>query len=35
MGDGDSDEYDDIIQDFIWEDMNNYKGQRGNFTGSV
>jgi hypothetical protein len=25
--DGDSDQ-DDIIQDFVWEDMNNYKGQR-------
>jgi hypothetical protein len=31
--DGDSDQ--DIIQDFLWEDMNNYKGQRENFTGSV
>jgi hypothetical protein len=29
----DSDE--DDIQDFVWEDMNNYKGQRKNFTGSV
>jgi hypothetical protein len=26
---------DDDIQDFIWEDMNNYKGQRENFAGSV
>jgi hypothetical protein len=25
--DGDSDE-DDDIQDFVWEDMNNFKGQR-------
>jgi hypothetical protein len=24
--DGDSDQ-DDIIQDFVWEDMNNYKGK--------
>jgi hypothetical protein len=32
--DDDSDE-DDIIQDFVWEDMNNYKGQRENFIGSV
>jgi hypothetical protein len=32
--DGDSDQ-DDIIQDLVWEDMNNYKGQRENFTGSV
>jgi hypothetical protein len=32
--DDDSD-VDDIIQDFVWEDMNNYKGQRANFTGSV
>jgi hypothetical protein len=33
--DGDSDKDDDIIQDFVWEDMNNYKGQRKNFTGIV
>jgi hypothetical protein len=26
---------DDIIQNFVWEDMNNYKGQRENFTGIV
>jgi hypothetical protein len=26
---------DDDIQDFVWEDMNNYKGQRENFAGSV
>jgi hypothetical protein len=32
--DDNSDE-DDIIQDFVWEDMNNYKGQRKNFMGSV
>jgi hypothetical protein len=32
--DGDSHQ-DDIIQDFVWEDMNNYKGQKGNFTDSV
>jgi hypothetical protein len=32
---GDSDKDDDIIQDFVWEDMNNYKGQRQNFMGSV
>jgi hypothetical protein len=31
--DGDSDQ-DDIIQDLVWEDMNNYKGQRENFTGT-
>jgi hypothetical protein len=24
---GDRDEDDDIIQDSVWEDMNNYKGQ--------
>jgi hypothetical protein len=35
MVDGDSDYDDDIIQDFVWEDMNFYKGQRENFTGSV
>jgi hypothetical protein len=29
------DEDDDIIQDFVWEDMINYKGQRENFTGIV
>jgi hypothetical protein len=32
--DDNSDE-DDIIQDFVWEDTNNYKGQRKHFTGSV
>jgi hypothetical protein len=32
--DGDSDQ-DDIIQDFVREDMNNYKRQRENFTSSV
>jgi hypothetical protein len=32
--DDDSDE-DDIIQDSVWEDMDNYKGRRENFTGSV
>jgi hypothetical protein len=32
--DGDSD-YDDIIQDCEWEDMNNYKEQWENFTGSA
>jgi hypothetical protein len=26
---------DDIIQEFVWEDMNNYKRQRENFTSSV
>jgi hypothetical protein len=26
--DDNSDEDDDIIQDFVWEDMNNYKEQR-------
>jgi hypothetical protein len=31
----DDDSDDDIIQDFVWEDMDNYKGQRENFTGSV
>jgi hypothetical protein len=33
---GKCDEDDDIIiQDFVWEDMNNYMGQRKNFMGSV
>jgi hypothetical protein len=32
---GDSDDDNDIIQDFVWENMENYKGQRKNFTGSV
>jgi hypothetical protein len=32
--DGDSDQ-DDIIQDFVWEDMNHYKGQRENVTSSA
>jgi hypothetical protein len=34
MVNDDSDE-DDIIQDFAWVDINNYKVQRENFTGSV
>jgi hypothetical protein len=33
--DGDSDEDADVIQDFVWEDMNNCKGQRENFVGGV
>jgi hypothetical protein len=33
--DDNSDEDDDIIQDFVWEDMNNYKGQRENFKGGA
>jgi hypothetical protein len=32
--DGDSDQ-EDIIQDFVWEDMNSHKGQRKKFTGIV
>jgi hypothetical protein len=24
-----------VIEDFVWEDMNNYEGQSENFTGSV
>jgi hypothetical protein len=32
--DGDIDQ-DDDIQDFVLEDMNNCKGQKENFTGSV
>lgn len=35
MVDGDSDDDDNITQDFVWEYMNSYKGQRENFTGSV
>jgi hypothetical protein len=31
----DNSDDDDIIQDCVWEDMNNYKGQRENFTGGV
>jgi cytochrome c556 len=30
-----SDEDDSATQDFVWENMQNYKGQRENFTGSV
>jgi hypothetical protein len=26
---------DNIIQDFVWENMENYKGQRENFMGTV
>jgi hypothetical protein len=32
--DGNSDE-DNIIQNFVWVDMNSYKGQGENFMGSV
>jgi hypothetical protein len=32
---GGASDQDDIIQDYVWEDMNNYKGQRKNFTSSV
>jgi hypothetical protein len=32
---GDSDDDDEIIQNFVWEDMNNYKGQKENIMGSV
>jgi hypothetical protein len=28
-----SDEDNDIFQEFVWEDMNNYKGQREHFMG--
>jgi hypothetical protein len=31
---GDSDEGDEIIEDFVREDMNNYMGQRENFMDS-
>jgi hypothetical protein len=31
--DDNNDEDNDIIQDFVWEDMNSYKRQRENFTG--
>lgn len=31
----DDDDDDNITQDFVWEYMNSYKGQRENFTGSV
>lgn len=31
----DSNEDDSIVQDFIWEDMENYEGQREDFMGSV
>jgi hypothetical protein len=30
-----SDEDDSARHDFIWENMENYKGRRANFTGSV
>jgi hypothetical protein len=30
-----SDEDDSVTQDFVWEHMENYKGQRENFTGNV
>jgi hypothetical protein len=33
--DDNSDEDDDIIQDFVRKEMNNYTGQRENFMGSV
>jgi hypothetical protein len=29
------DEDDDTVQECVWEDMNNYKGQRENFSGSI
>jgi hypothetical protein len=32
---GDSDEDDEIIQDFLWAGVNNYKGQKENFMGCV
>jgi hypothetical protein len=31
----DSNEDDSIVQDFIWQDMKNYEGQREDFMGSV
>jgi hypothetical protein len=31
----DSDEDDGVTQDFVWENMENYRGQRENFTGNV
>jgi hypothetical protein len=30
-----SDDDDNIIRDFVWENMKNYKGQKENFMGSV
>jgi hypothetical protein len=35
MRNGDGDEDDSATQAFIWKNMENYKGQRENFTGSV
>jgi hypothetical protein len=34
VNDGSDEDY-NITQDFVWENMENYKGQRENFTGSV
>jgi hypothetical protein len=31
----DSDEDHSVTQDFVWENMENYSGQRENFTDSV
>jgi hypothetical protein len=30
-----SDEDDSAMRDFVWENVENYKGQRENFTGNV
>jgi hypothetical protein len=31
----DSDEGDSVNQEFVWEDMESYRGRRENFTSSV
>jgi cytochrome c556 len=35
VGNEGSDEDDSANQEFVWEDMENYSGQREHFTGSV
>jgi cytochrome c556 len=33
--DGSDEDEDSATQDFVWEDMENYRGQRENFTGGA